>query len=122
MRRRAAMGALGCGLAVLLGAFAAHGLKERLGTHGQEIWQTGVRYQFLHSLALLWLGTLARPLAGSSLVSTLWITGIALFSGSLYGLALGGGHWLGPLTPLGGLCFIAGWGVLVLKLWRQDTL
>lgn len=119
MSRGAALGALACGLAVLLGAFAAHGLKARLDVYGLEIWQTGVKYQFLHGLALLWLGTAAARPRGDRLISRLWLAGIVLFSGSLYGLALGGGGWLGPLTPLGGLCFLAGWGLLAWRLWPR---
>lgn len=120
MSRSAALGALACGLAVLLGAFAAHGLKPRLGVYGQEIWQTGARYQFLHGLALLWLGSAASTPRGARTVARLWLAGILLFSGSLYGLALGGGGWLGPLTPLGGLCLLAGWGLLVWRLWPRN--
>lgn len=119
MRRTATVAALLCGLSVLLGAFAAHGLKPRLGEYGQEIWQTGVRYQFLHALALLWLGTTAARITDAAWVARLWLAGIVLFSGSLYGLALGGGSWLGPLTPLGGLCFLGGWGLLSLRLHRS---
>lgn len=101
---------------VLTGAFGAHWLKSDLLAWGTlSIWQTAVNYQLLHAPALLAASLLAT--ASSSSVATTWLTraclcwsiGIVLFSGSLYALALGGPHWLGPITPLGGLSLIAGW-------------
>lgn len=103
------------GLAVILGAFAAHGLKGQMPENLLNAFQTGVQYQFLHSLALIMIVILAKQFP-----STLWnwsvylmITGIIMFSGSLYLLALTGQKWLGPITPLGGVCFILAWGVFV---------
>lgn len=103
--------------AVMLGAFAAHGLKARLSESALSAFETGVQYQMYHALALLgvlalmrWLGpTLSLQVAGWAFVA-----GIVLFSGSLYGLALGGPRWLGPVTPLGGLLFMVGWAALVI--------
>lgn len=95
---------------VVLGAFGAHALRDTLAAHGSaSTWQTAVLYQLVHAVALLGLG-LARPAApwlGRAALA--WTAGILLFSGSLYLLALGGPKWLGPVTPLGGLGFIAGW-------------
>jgi uncharacterized membrane protein YgdD (TMEM256/DUF423 family) len=107
-------GALGAS-GVALGAFGAHLLRASLDAAGtREVWETAVRYQLLHAIALLgfagWDRTAARP-GGAPAAWTvrLWVAGTALFSGSLYGLALGGPRWLGPVTPLGGLALIAGW-------------
>lgn len=107
-------------LAVALGAFGAHALNERLVQNGMlDVWRTAVDYQMWHALALLGLGVWVRlePSCASCLrraVAILWVLGIVFFSGSLYVLALGGPKWLGPVTPLGGLCFIAGWLLLAL--------
>lgn len=106
------LGALLGGLAVALGAFGAHALKARLAPEKLVTFDTGVRYHFYHALALLAVGTaqIALPAAGTlALSGWLFVAGIALFSGSLYWLALGGPRWLGPVTPLGGLALIGGW-------------
>ncbi len=93
---------------VALGAFGAHGLRARLDARSLEIWETAVRYHLLHAVALLALALSpqAPALRGPG---SLFVAGIALFSGSLYALALGGPRALGPVTPLGGLAFVAGW-------------
>lgn len=99
-------------LAVCLGAFAAHGLKARLSTELLSAFRTGVDYQFYHTFALLAVALLIKHIGPSALLTAagwLFLLGILLFSGSLYAMALGGPKWLGPITPLGGLCFIAGW-------------
>ena len=93
----------GC-VAVLLGAFGAHALKSRFSPQTLEIWGTAVHYQFLHSLALL-IGVKS----GSRIAPILFASGILLFSGSLYALALTGERKFGAITPLGGLAFAAGW-------------
>ena len=101
-----------CFLAVALGAFGAHALRSTLEAHGMlDVWNKAVFYHFIHAVALLTLalyGTINR--------GALWLVfvGILLFSGSLYLLALTNLRWLGAVTPLGGLCFLAGWGWLVL--------
>jgi uncharacterized membrane protein YgdD (TMEM256/DUF423 family) len=111
-----ALGAAAGGLAVLLGAFGAHALKARLSAEQLLAFETGVRYQMYHALALFacaWL--LERGTPGAGIAGGLFAAGLLLFSGSLYLLAtreltgLSSGRWLGPVTPLGGLCFIAGW-------------
>lgn len=108
--------ALSAMLSVMLGAFAAHGLKSRLPENMLVVFQTGVQYQFLHSLALIMIVILYRQQAHSSLLwsAGLMTAGILLFSGSLYALALSQIKWFGPITPIGGLCFIAGWLSLVI--------
>ena len=106
----ALLGALG----VVLGAFGAHGLEARLTPDRLDIWTTAVDYHLLHAVALLALALYARA-TGAKIrgPATGFTLGILLFSGSLYALALGGPRLLGPVTPLGGLCFIAGWLALI---------
>lgn len=104
-----------------MGAFGAHALKETLEAAGTvSTWKTAVLYHLLHSVVVAGLGFfyLARDGAEGRVPLMVWglfIDGIILFSGSLYWLALGGPRWLGPVTPLGGLCFLAGWLWLVCK-------
>jgi len=112
-------------LAVILGAFGAHTLKSLITTASLEIWQKGVEYQFYHTFALLYISTFARyknKLIGFSFV--FFTLGIILFSGSLYLLALKDTHqlsvqFLGPVTPIGGLCFIVGWVCLFLAALKD---
>ncbi|MGH0037494.1 MAG: DUF423 domain-containing protein [Myxococcota bacterium] len=105
----AVAGVLGA-LGVALGAFGAHGLRARLDPDALSSWNTAVLYHLLHALALLALGLFATATGRSvNLPAALLAAGLVLFSGSIYGLVLGGPRWLGPVTPLGGLCFIAGW-------------
>ena len=100
--------------AVALGAFGAHALKARLDAASLATWSTAVEYHLVHALALLALALFSnatgRPIGLSAGAFT---AGIVLFSGSLYLLALGGPRWLGPITPLGGACFIVGWIALL---------
>lgn len=106
------LAAISGALSVMLGAFAAHGLKSRLSPELLSAFKTAVDYQFYHTLALLLLALLLKQAANSMpllISSWLMLAGILLFSGSLYLLALGGPKWLGPITPLGGLCFIGAW-------------
>lgn len=104
------------GLAVVLGAFGAHGLRDKLSAELLNAYQTGVQYHFYHTLALLAVALLLEKYPLSLWLKTsggLLLAGILMFSGSLYLLALGGPRWLGPITPLGGLCFIAAWVCLL---------
>jgi uncharacterized membrane protein YgdD (TMEM256/DUF423 family) len=96
--------------AVILGAFGAHALKARLAPEQLASWQTAVQYHLVHALALLALALFAAH-SGRQVALPAWFfsLGIALFSGSIYLLVLTGQRWLGPVTPLGGLCLIAGW-------------
>ncbi len=94
-----------------LGAFGAHALKGTLEANTTtDVWNKAVLYHFVHALALLVLAVLP---AVSRSASSLFVAGIVLFSGSLYLLALTNVKWLGAITPLGGLCFLAGWVCLV---------
>lgn len=99
---------------VALGAFGAHGLRERLTPERLESWETAVLYHLLHAVALLSLALFERATGrGIALPAGLWTAGVVLFSGSIYLLALGGPRWLGPVTPLGGLSLLAGWLALL---------
>lgn len=124
-----ATGALLLALAVALGAFGAHDLKARLTPDQLANWRTGVDYHFYHALGLLVAGLLANRLGGTRArwIPGLLMAGILLFSGSLYLLSIkdliGIGTWgrlLGPITPLGGFCFIAAWLLLFITALRQD--
>ncbi|HET6725757.1 MAG TPA: DUF423 domain-containing protein [Gammaproteobacteria bacterium] len=115
---------LGCaGLieAVTLGAFGAHALRTRLTAEMAAVWRTAELYEFVHSLGLLAVGLLALHLGAPPLLRAagwLMVAGILLFSGSLYALAITGTRWLGVVTPIGGLAFIAAWLLLALAIWR----
>ena len=100
---------------VVLGAFAAHGLKSKLTETLLNTFQTGVQYQMYHSLALILLVILYRQMPQSLLLYSagFMLAGIILFSGSLYMLALTQLKWFGPITPIGGVCFIVGWALLI---------
>jgi uncharacterized membrane protein YgdD (TMEM256/DUF423 family) len=108
-------------LAVALGAFGAHGLKSQLSTDMMQTYKTGVEYHFYHALGLLLIGILAISFPSEMIKwSAILITlGIILFSGSLYVLAVSGIKWLGAITPVGGLSFIAGWVLLFLAVWKK---
>lgn len=95
---------------VALGAFGAHALKETLVARGSaSTWQTAVLYHLIHAVALLALAALAGGWSNARWIGACWGAGVILFSGSLYWLSLGGPKFLGPVTPLGGLAFLAGW-------------
>lgn len=108
---------------VCLGAWGAHGLASFIGRSDTGAWDTAVLYQLVHALGLLALGALQAN-ARSPLLNWsgyLMIAGVLLFSGSIYGLVLGGPRWLGPVTPLGGVSFILAWALLALAAWRWPT-
>jgi uncharacterized membrane protein YgdD (TMEM256/DUF423 family) len=115
------LGALFAFIAVAAGAFGAHVLKERMSTDMLAVFEVGVRYQMYHALALIvtaWMHT-KWP---STIVTTsgyCFIIGIILFSGSLYLLSLSGVKWLGAITPLGGLAFLAGWACMAWAAWKN---
>jgi len=105
---------------VALGAFAAHGLKNRLSPEYLAIFHTGVLYQLIHALAILGVAVLAAQLPGRLMTwaGFSFALGIVLFSGSLYVLTLTGVSKLGIITPFGGLAFLVGWALLGLTAWR----
>ena len=110
------IGAFSGFIAVTLGAFGAHGLRNRLSPEMLAVFETGVRYQMYHTLAILIVALAAARLDGWLIRSAGWLFtgGIVVFSGSLYVLALTGVTMLGAITPLGGLAFLGGWACLVI--------
>jgi len=116
------IGATLMALGVMLGAFGAHALKERLDAYSMEVYQKAVFYHFVHALGILTVSTLFRAGAltqsACTTVCTLLLAGIVLFSGSLYLLAITGTRALGAITPFGGLSFIAAWLLLAYHLLR----
>ncbi|MDX1525930.1 MAG: DUF423 domain-containing protein [Pseudidiomarina maritima] len=106
------LGAINMAIGVILGAFGAHSLKTWLTVDMLAVFNTGVQYQIYHALGLLMVAVLMIPYPNSGGLRTggwLLLAGIILFSGSLYLLALTGHKFFGPITPVGGLCFIVGW-------------
>lgn len=107
-------------LGVALGAFGAHVVRGRVTPGDLEIFETGVRYQMYHALAILavaWVQT-RTPGPAIGVAGWLFAVGIVIFSGSLYLLVFSGVRWLGAVTPLGGLCFLAGWAALAWGVLR----
>lgn len=116
------IGSVAMALAVILGAFGAHGLKKVLSEEMLAIFETGVTYHFYHAIGLLVIGIVARYLPDSALLSWsgwLMLAGIIVFSGSLYLLSISGTRWLGAVTPFGGLCFIASWILFAVTVWKN---
>ena len=109
------MGAVNGGVSVACGAFAAHGLSERLSAAALTTFETAARYQMYHALALVAVAVLLTRDSSSALVRAGWsfVIGIVLFSGSLYTLTLTGQTWLGAVTPVGGVAFLTGWALLL---------
>lgn len=107
-------------LAVALGAFGAHALKGKLGADMLAVFETGVRYQMFHALALLIVGWACAHWTSPAIgiAGWLFVAGTALFSGSLYALALTGVKALGAITPIGGVCLLAGWASLAWAAWK----
>ncbi len=118
-----ATGAAALGLAVVMGAFGAHGLRGRLDAYLMSAYEKAAFYQFIHSLGILIVSTLQKTGAlgksPAAWVCGLLLAGIVIFSGSLYALAITGYRILGAITPIGGLCFIAGWMLLAWALVRK---
>jgi uncharacterized membrane protein YgdD (TMEM256/DUF423 family) len=116
-----ALGSLSAGIAVAAGAFGAHALRARLSPADLATFETGARYQMYHALALLavawavqqWPGALPRA------AGWLFVAGTVVFSGSLYALVLSGQRWLGAVTPIGGVAFLAGWACLLAAALRR---
>ena len=117
-----AVGSMVLAMAVILGAFGAHGLKDVLTESRMVVYQTAVQYHFYHGFGLMLVGLIMSSLPGARLrwVPRLLLLGVLLFSGSLYALTLLDLGWLGAVTPIGGLSFIAGWVLLAVILWKQS--
>ena len=117
-----ATGAVLLALAVILGAFGAHGLQNRLDDYSRGVYEKAVFYHFLHAMGILVVAVLSRtgtfPQQAADMVCGCLLVGIVLFSGSLYALALTGNRALGMITPFGGLAFILGWLLLAWRLRR----
>ena len=115
------IGSLSALAGVALGAFAAHMLKSKLTPELFNVFEVGVRYHLIHALGIFVVAWVMAhlPDANVSLAGWLFVGGITIFSGSLYVLSLTGARWLGALTPVGGLCFLAGWGWLAWRAWKS---
>jgi uncharacterized membrane protein YgdD (TMEM256/DUF423 family) len=114
------LGSLSAFLAVGLGAFGAHALKARMAPDLLIVFETAVRYQMYHALALLAVGWACTRWPGTAVSAAGWlfVIGTVLFSGSLYALSLSGLRWLGAITPVGGLAFLGGWLCLAWAAWK----
>jgi len=119
-RALAVCAALNMVVGVGAGAFGAHGLKRVLSADMLAVWQTAVTYHLIHGLAILAISIAVPRMASSTMALSGWVmfAGIVMFSGSLYALALTGQRWLGPVTPLGGVAFMAAWLMLAWSAWR----
>lgn len=116
------LGGVNAALVVLLGAFGAHGLKARTTAELLAVFQTGVHYHLFHALGLLAVGLVATQISDSAYLrwsAWLMLTGIILFSGSLYVLSVSGLRWLGMITPFGGISFIAAWILFVVAVAKS---
>jgi uncharacterized membrane protein YgdD (TMEM256/DUF423 family) len=123
LRHFIVIGAIYGFLAVAFGAFAAHGLKTLLSPGLLDVFQTGVEYQAMHAVALIIVGLLGRGAAGTRplrIAGWAFATGVLLFSGSLYLLALTDARWLGAVTPFGGTAFLVGWALLAWSAYREN--
>ncbi len=98
-------------MAVAAGAFGTHALRDILTPKMLEVWQTGVNYHLIHAIAIILVASLIKeaPSKLQKAAGILFVTGVLVFSGSLYLLAATGTRWLGAITPLGGVCFLSGW-------------
>lgn len=116
-----ALGAVSAFIAVMAGAFAAHGLKERLSPDMLAVFETGARYQIYHAFALIAAAWAYERWGGAFVTAAGWLflIGTLLFSGSLYLLSLTGVRWLGAITPFGGLAFLGGWFLLAWAALRK---
>jgi len=116
------LGCLQAFLAIALGAFGAHALRDAFDAKSFAVYQTGVQYHQMHALALILAGVLRERLTEKRLVTAagwLFVVGVALFSGSLYTLALTNVRAIGAVTPVGGACFLLGWALLAVAATRH---
>lgn len=114
------LGSLSGFTAVVLGAFAAHGLRGRLTDEMLNVFEVGVRYQLYHALALLLVALVSDrwPRGEFTVAGWLFVFGTVVFSGSLYALSFSGVRWLGAITPIGGLAFLLGWLSIAWGAWK----
>lgn len=116
------LGSLSAFLAVALGAFGAHALQKQLSPDMLEIYQTGFRYHIIHSLGLILMGVITHWMSQNGWMNWagwLLLAGIVIFSGSLYIMSITGWRWLGAVTPVGGISFLAGWILLAIAALRS---
>jgi len=120
-RRFVLLGSLLAGVAVAAGAFGAHMLKSVLDQPLLAVYETAARYQMYHAIGIVLVGLAARAHDHARVAVAGWAftAGIVLFCGSLYAVALLGVRWLGAVTPLGGVAFMIGWGLLGWRVWKQ---
>ena len=116
-----ALGSLSAAVAVAAGAFGAHLLRARLAPGDLATFETAARYQMYHALALLAVAWVAQQWPGAlpRAAGWLFVAGTLVFSGSLYALVLSGQRWLGAVTPIGGVAFLAGWACLAAAALRR---
>lgn len=121
-RKFLTIAAILAGLSVALGAFGAHVLKTMLSAEMLSVFETGVKYQMYHALALGIVAISLRFYTNKLIVSSGWffIVGIALFSGSLYALSISGVRMLGIITPFGGVCFLTGWTLMAVGILKRN--
>ncbi|WP_411359610.1 DUF423 domain-containing protein [Pseudidiomarina salilacus] len=122
MKVFAILGAINMALGVILGAFGAHGLQHKLSAESLNVYQIGVQYHLYHALGLLMVAVLLKVYPNAKGLRPggwLLFSGIVLFSGSLYALALTGIKFFGPVTPVGGACFIIGWIWIFWSMLRE---
>ena len=117
-RQLIGFGAVFAFLGVAAGAFGAHALRDQLSPASMAIYQTGVQYQMAHALALVALGS--QGVVKAEKAGWLFVAGIVIFSGSLYALAISRLGWFGAITPIGGVCFLFGWGFVAWGALRGD--
>lgn len=120
MRALLSTGAITAAIGVMLGAFGAHALKERLDPQMLVVWQTAVQYHLIHALGMIAVALAATQIADSWVSWSGWLmfAGVCLFSGSPYLFVLTDTRWLGAITPLGGILFIAGWLLFAFTAWK----
>lgn len=117
----AVFAALNMIIGVAAGAFGAHGLKRVLSPDMLAVWQTAVTYQMIHALGMFLIALMGVRSGSPLLAAAGWtmLAGIVMFSGSLYLLSLTGMRWVGPITPLGGVAFLAAWGMVAYSAWKH---
>jgi len=116
------IGAVLMAFGVGLGAFGAHALKQKLSVEMMAVYKTAVEYNFYHALGLILIGILYQLYPSKMVMASGWVVflGVILFSGSLYFLSITGIKWIGAITPIGGVAFIAGWVLLVIGIIKYS--